>query len=48
MGLSSDVSDEGSKDLGVQYRMTVSDTGDFEIFSTADFDASAKLGKGKR
>jgi beta-lactamase superfamily II metal-dependent hydrolase len=48
MGLSSDVSDEGSKDLGVQYRVTVSDTGDFEIFSTADFDAFAKLGKGKK
>jgi competence protein ComEC len=48
MGLGSDPSDEGAKDLGVQYRVTISDAGDFEILSTADFAAFAKLGQGKK
>ncbi len=48
LGLSKDPNDEGAADLGVQYRVTISDNGDLEIFSTADFAAFAKVGQGKK
>ena len=43
MGLSDDPSDEGAKDIGVQYRVSISDQGDFEILSTFDFKEWYKL-----
>lgn len=38
MGTSTDPQDPGAKDVGVQYRVTIEDNGDLEIFSTSDFD----------
>lgn len=43
MGLSDDPEDEGAKDQGVQYRVSISDQGDFEILSTFDFKEWYKL-----
>jgi beta-lactamase superfamily II metal-dependent hydrolase len=45
MGLSEDPNNEGAKDLGVQYRVTISDDGDFEILSTEEFEVFDKLGE---
>jgi beta-lactamase superfamily II metal-dependent hydrolase len=38
MGTSTDPFDPGANDIGVQYRVTIEDNGDLEIFSTSEFD----------
>lgn len=38
MGLGTEADDDGSKDIGIQYRVTISDEGDFKILSTDEFE----------
>jgi beta-lactamase superfamily II metal-dependent hydrolase len=45
LGLSDNPKDEGSKDLGVQYRVTIEDNGDIEILSTEEFEVFDQVGE---
>jgi hypothetical protein len=44
IGTSSDPNDPGAADLGVQWRVTIEDNGDFEIFATDDFSSFTNAG----
>jgi hypothetical protein len=43
MGTSTDPDDEGAADQGVQYRVTIGDNGEFDIYATLDFSKYTKL-----
>jgi hypothetical protein len=48
MGLGTQASDDGSKDIGVQYRVSISDNADFDILSTEEFAKFNKVGALKK
>jgi hypothetical protein len=44
VGISSDPTDPGAADHGVQWRVTIEDNGDFEILGTEDFSSFTEVG----